>query len=118
MREMIEAALLSVALAGRIYEAEPTRFADAVGALLAALEKTRFNRDSHCFGETDTDKATRRQRVPGTNELGSGARRTSLAVSTICARMPGRVAHQRLQSAWAAPYRPRLCQGFSRSDAG
>ena len=55
--EMVEAALLAVALARRVDEREPARAADAVGRLLRRFEEALLQRDRDVLGEADADEA-------------------------------------------------------------
>ena len=76
MGEMIEPALLAVALAGGIDEAELARLADAV---FGALEKPRLQRDGDRLGKADADEAAGRDRVAGADEARRLARGSDLA---------------------------------------
>jgi hypothetical protein len=55
--EVVEAALLAVALAGGVHQGEVTRMAQAVGIGFLRFEKTRFERDGDVFGKADADEA-------------------------------------------------------------
>ena len=51
MAEVVEPALLAVALAGGVDEGQVARLADAVGAVLGALEEPLFQRDGDVLGK-------------------------------------------------------------------
>ena len=62
MAEMVEAALLAVALAGGIDERQVARRADC-RSRPRAVEEARLERDGDVLGEADADEAAGRDRV-------------------------------------------------------
>jgi hypothetical protein len=68
MGEMIEAAVLAVALARGIDQGEVARLSLRMGCIAFALEVIGFERDCDLLGKTDTDKAAGGHRVAVANE--------------------------------------------------
>jgi hypothetical protein len=75
MGEMVEPALLAVALSRGVDEAQVARLADAVGAAGRAVEKARLQRDGDRLRKADADEAAGRNRVSRTDEACRLARR-------------------------------------------
>ena len=69
MAEMVEAALLAVALARRIDEGQVARASRRRRVVLLAGQKTLFERDRDLFGEADADEAAGRDRVAVADQL-------------------------------------------------
>ena len=80
MGEMVEAALLAVALSRGVDEAQVARLADAVGAAGRAVEKARLERDGDRLRKADADEAAGRNRVPRADEACRLARGLDLAL--------------------------------------
>jgi len=57
--EAIEAALLAVALSGRVNERQVARTADPVGIVPGRIQETVLERDRDVLGETNADEARR-----------------------------------------------------------
>ena len=78
MAQVVEPARLAIALASRVDESEPVRFANAVGAHLRAIKETCLKRDGDVLSKTDADEASRRNRVARANKAHSIAGRDDL----------------------------------------
>ena len=78
--EVVQPALLAVALAGGVDEGQVVRLADAVGTVPGALEEPLFQRDGDVLGKPDADEAARGDRVARADELHRVGRRHRLAV--------------------------------------
>ena len=63
MAEVVEAALLAVALAGGVDERQVARAADAVRVVLRRGEEALLERDRDVLGEADADEAAGGDRV-------------------------------------------------------
>ena len=86
MGEVVEAALLAVALACRVDKAQAAWFADTVGAAGRAFQKARLERDGNSLGKADADEAAGRHRVARADEARRLTRRLDLSASGGSAR--------------------------------
>jgi hypothetical protein len=66
--QVVETALLAVALPGGIDQGQVARRADALGIRLAAFDEALFQRDRDVLGKTDADEAAGRHRVAIANQ--------------------------------------------------
>ena len=66
--EVVEAAFLAVALAGRIDERQVTRFGVFERAIVAAGNKAFFKRDGDVFGKTDADETAGGDGIAGSDQ--------------------------------------------------
>ena len=78
--EMVEAAILAVALAGGIDERQVARAAHAVRVLPRGLDIALFERDGDVLGEADADEAAGGDGVAVANQRNRFARADDLAV--------------------------------------
>jgi hypothetical protein len=80
--EVIEPALLAVALPGRVHQGQVARMPDAVGSSLApAFEKAVFQGNRDVLGETDADETAGGDRVASRIRRTAARAETTLPVS-------------------------------------
>jgi hypothetical protein len=85
MPEMVQAAIFSIPLPGRVNEREIARLADSVRAVLGGREKTIFERHRYIFRKANADKASGRDRASGADQPHCFAGRDDLA-RMLCAQ--------------------------------
>ncbi len=95
MAEVIEPALLAVALPGRVDQGQPFGPANAVRILLARLDEALLERNGDVLGEADADEATGGDRIAVMDQLHRFACGDDLALLE---------AHEPLQQLAPAPH--------------
>ena len=80
MTEVVEPALLAVALSGRVDQRQTLRPANAIRVLFAGFDEALLQRDGDVLGEADADKAGRGKRVAIVDQLHRFARGDDLAL--------------------------------------
>src|SRR5262249_45594108 len=113
MGEMVEAAILAVALSGSVDQRQIARLALRVGRLALAREIELLERECDLLGKADADKAAGRDRVAIANEEHGFRRGNDLALFS-----GAQIGQSRVLTHGAPPFKDRCLPPLSKCGAG